>query len=399
LNFLGDWASRKELLRASHLAARGLRELTGVARAAEPVLAMGMVSDLSRRWRAEQNRAVADARRAMLRSRGITSITRSMRMAMTGVMVALGLVLVLTGEASSGSMVAGNMILARLLLPFEQISASFRVLVEAGASWQRLRGVLDVPLARRYTTALPRPSGALVVERLAYIPPGSDRPVLRGLSFTLPPAQVLGIVGPSGVGKSTLLRLILGMAQPTSGGVFFDGHNTFLWEREDFARHVGYLPQSLALTDGTVAEAIARLQTPDYTAVRDAARLAGVHDVLAALPQGYATPLSDFTVSGGQRQRIALARALYGNPALLVLDEPTAFLDKGGEALLCALLPRLRARGIGAIMVTYRPALVDACDQLLVLRDGLIDQCGAKDDVLRALQGPPVNLVQRETKS
>jgi ATP-binding cassette subfamily C protein len=317
---------------------------------------------------------------------------------MTGAMVALGLVLVLQGDASSGSMVSGNMILARLLLPFEQIASSFRMLVEAGAAWQRLRAVLEVPLTRRYTGALPRPNGALVAERLAYIAPGADRPILRGVSFALPPGQVLGIIGPSGVGKSTLLRLILGMAQPTSGGVFLDGHNTFLWEREDFARHVGYLPQSLALIDGTVADAITRFQAPDWAAVRAAARLAGVHDAIAALPLGYATKLTNFTLSGGQRQRIALARALYMDPVLLVLDEPTAFLDKDGETLLAGLLPRLRARGTGTLMVTYRPALVEACDQLLVLRDGVADQVGPRAEVLRSLQGPPVRLIERERR-
>jgi ATP-binding cassette subfamily C protein len=189
------------------------------------------------------------------------------------------------------------------------------------------------------------------------------------------------------------------MLAPSSGGVYLDGHNSFLWEREDFARHVGYVPQSLALTSGTVAETIARMQVPDLAAVRLAAMRAGAHEVIAALPRGYATRLSGFTLSGGQRQRIALARALYGDKKLLVLDEPSAFLDKTGETALCGLLGELRAQGVGAVMVTHRPALVEACDQLLVLRDGLVDRFGAQAEVLQALRGPPIRLVRRSAIS
>jgi ATP-binding cassette subfamily C protein len=396
---LSDAASRQQLLQASHANANNMRDVATVARAAEPVLAMDMLPALEQRWEAAQAQTLTEAKRAMLRSRGVGALARTLRMAMTGAMVALGLLLVLQGLASSGSMVAGNMILARLLMPFEQISTSFRSFVEAGAAWQRLRRVLEQPLARRYTKPLPCPDGKLVVERLVYIPPGSDRPVLRGVSFALSAGQVLGIIGPSGVGKSTLLRLILGMAEPSSGGVFLDGHSTFLWEREDFASHVGYVPQSLALTNATVAETIARMQVPDLAAVRAAALRVGVHEAIAAMPNGYATRLAGFALSGGQRQRIALARALYGNKRLLVLDEPSAFLDKAGEAALCTLIADLRSQGISVIMVTHRPALVEVCDQILVLRDGLVDRFGARADVLQALGKPPIRLVRREAAS
>lgn len=393
LNLLGDMASRKHLLRASHDAALGLRDVAAAVRGAEAVLAMGMLPALSARWDAAQRPTLAAARRAMLRSRAITSLTRTLRMAMTGVMVALGLVLVLAGLASSGSMVAGNMILAKILMPFEQIANTYRQWVEALAAWQRLRAVLETQLPQRYTAPLPAPRGELLVDRVVHAPAGADRAVLRGVSFHLAPGEVLGIIGPSGAGKSTLLRLILGMESPTAGGVFVDGHQTFLWEREDLARHIGYVPQALALVGETVADNIARMQVPDLSRVRHAALRAGIHGAIAALPHGYATRLAGFTLSSGQRQRIALARALYEEPKLLVLDEPSAFLDQDGEAALAALLARLKHDGIGMIVVTHRPALIGMADSLLVLREGQVEEYGAREKVLAALRTPVVRLV------
>jgi ATP-binding cassette subfamily C protein len=371
-----------------------MRDAAAAVRSAEAVLAMDMLPALSRRWDRLHGAAHAEADRAMLRSRAITALTRALRMAMTGTMVTLGLVLVLNGFASSGSMVAGNMILARVLLPFEQISNTWRQWVEALAAWRRLHALLESPAPERYRSPLPRPQGELVVDRLVHIPAGGDRAVLRGVSFSLAPGEVLGIIGPSGAGKTTLLRAILGMQAATAGGVFLDGHQTFLWEREDFARHVGYVPQSLALLDGTVADNISHMQQPDLTQVLAAAVRAGAHAMIAALPNGYATRLAGFTLSGGQRQRIAIARALYGGPRLLILDEPSAFLDQNGEAALCALIARLRDEGTSVILVTHRPALIQAADKLMVLKDGLVDRFGAREAVLSALQGPPVRLVR-----
>jgi ATP-binding cassette subfamily C protein len=395
LNLLGDMLTRRHLIRASHAVAAELRDVAGAFRGAEAVLAMDMLPALSARWEAQHGAVRAQVNRAMLQSRAVAALNRTLRMAMTAAMVALGLVLVLNGYASSGTMVAGNMILARLLLPFEQISNTHRQWVEALAAWRRLRELLESPPPpERYRTRLPRPLGALQVDRLVHVPAGGDRPVLRGISFALEPAEVLGIVGPSGAGKTTLIRLILGMYQPTAGGVFLDGHPTYLWEREDFSRHVGYVPQALALVEGTVAENIARMQVPDLFRVRAAAIRAGVHAAIVALPHGYATRVAGMTLSAGQRQRIAVARALYDQPRLLILDEPSAFLDHEGEAALCALIADLRAEGTGTILVTHRPALIRVADKLMVLKDGLIDRFGAREAVLSALNGPPVRLVR-----
>ena len=234
------------------------------------------------------------------------------------------------------------------------------------------------------------PSNTWSICRLA-----PSRPILRGISFTAAPGEIIGVLGPSASGKSTLLRLVLGMAEATSGGVSLDGHSTYLWNREDLARHVGYVPQSVALSDGTVAETIARGVDPDLDAVVAAAKRADVHAAIGALPHGYATPISGsgFTLSAGQRQRLALARALYGNPRLIVLDEPNAFLDVAGEAMLAALLGQLREQGVGALVSAHRPSVLRAAHKLLVLRDGLIEHFGDTADVLRQMNGPKFRLV------
>jgi ATP-binding cassette, subfamily C, bacterial len=248
---------------------------------------------------------------------------------------------------------------------------------------------------------LPRPEGHLAVERLVYMPAAAERPVLRGISFKVKPGEIVGVIGPSSSGKSTLLRLVLGMVEPTSGGVFLDGHNTYLWKREDLARHVGYVPQSVVLTDGTVAENIARGAEPDLGAVLAAAKRSGVHKAITDLPHGYATQISGsgFTLSAGQRQRIALARALYSSPRLLVLDEPNAFLDKEGEEMLVDLLSQLRADGVGALVSAHRPSVVRSADKLLVLRDGAIEHFGERETVLGALNGPPGRVVRAAAKA
>lgn len=401
LNLLGDAVARRPMMEANQRSADGFRDVAGATRGAEAVVAMGMLPALSRRWDRAQNQALSAGTRAQLRSKAVTAMTRALRSGMTGAMVATGLVLVLNGYASSGSLVAGNMILARMLMPFEHFAGTLRQWGDAAAAWQRVRKLLAETIPSRYTYPLPRPEGTLVVERLMFMPPGADRPILRGISFEVAPGEIIGIVGPSASGKSTLLKLLLGINEPTSGGVFLDGHNTYLWNREDLARHIGYVPQSAVLSDGTVAENIARGCEPDLDAVVAAARCAGVHDTIAALPHGYATRIAGagMTMSAGQRQRIALARALYGSPRLLVLDEPNAFLDSAGEAMLDSLLSRLRKEGIGVLISTHRPSVVRSVDKLLVLKQGAIEHFDTREAVMRALDGPAIRLVRANSKA
>jgi ATP-binding cassette subfamily C protein len=392
--------SRRSMMAANEASVDGFSDVAGATRGAEAVIAMGMLPTLARRWDRAQNEALSAGTRGHLRNRTVTAMTRALRSAMTGAMVATGLVLVLNGYASSGSLVAGNMILARMLMPFEHFSGTLRQWADAASAWRRTRALLEEVVPARYAYPLPQPEGNLVVERLFFMPPAADRPILRGISFQVAPGEIIGIIGPSASGKSTLMKLVLGMVQPTSGGVFLDGHNTYLWNREDLARHAGYVPQSAVLTDGTVATNIARGGKPDMDAVIAAARRAGVHGAIATLPYGYATRIagSGLVLSAGQRQRIAVARALYGSPRLIILDEPNAFLDKDGEAMLEVLLTSLRAEGVGVLISTHRPSAVRSVDKLLVLNNGTIEHFDSREAVLRALGGPQVRLVRAAGK-
>jgi len=377
-------------------AARSGTEIGAAVRAAEAVIGLGMLATLSARWRAAEAGALTLAGRAVRRGKWVASFARALRMLATGGMVALGALLVIEGRVSAGAMIAANIILGRMLLPFESAAGAFRQFAEAIAAWRRLGEAAALPPPRRDRMALPRPGARLAADRVVFIPPGSDRPVLRGVSFTLGPGEVLGVIGPSGAGKTTLLRLIVGMATPTAGVLTLDGYGTALWERADFARHVGFAPQHLALPDATVAETIARLGRIDPRAVIAAAKLADIHHAIAALPCGYATRLREagFLLSGGQRQRLAFARAVHGDPCVVVLDEPDAHLDVAGEAALVAGIERLRARGAAVVLTTHRRGLIAAADKLLVLKHGLVDRYGTRSTVLADLEQPPIRLIR-----
>lgn len=397
LNLATDAATRHDLGAADETQVRAIAAQAQALRGAEAVVAMGMLPAMAARWHAAQDQADAIGARALTRARAVLIVIRAARMLMTGAMVATGVLLVIAGAATPGSMIAASLLLSRLLLPFEQIGATGRAWMEASAAWRRLRAASAGAAATRPARiALPCRTGQLSVQRLVYLPAGAERPVLRGLSFTVAPGEVLAILGPSGAGKSTLLRLLLGMEPPTAGHVQLDGYAAHLWHRADFARHVGYLPQHIALSDATFAETIARLGAPDPAAVIAAARAAGLHGLIARLPFGYATRLREagYLLSDGQRQRLGLARALYGAPRLLLLDEPNAHLDDEGEAGLTAAIAAVRRRGGSVVLVTHRRGLVEVADSLLVLRDGLIDRQGARGTVLRELASAPVQLVR-----
>jgi ATP-binding cassette subfamily C protein len=260
----------------------------------------------------------------------------------------------------------------------------------ARAAWVRLSRLLAAPPPLAGTRAFPCPEGRLVVERLTATVPGVPRPLLREVSLVVAPGDVVALAGAAGSGKSTLLRLIAGARRPQAGAAFLDGHATWQWDREDFARHVGMMPQEAVLTEGTVAEAIARLGTPDMEAVLRAARSAGADRLIAGLPFGYATRIGpDTPLSMGQKQRIALARAVYGNPRLVLLDEPGAWLDQAGEAALLRLIAELKARGTAVLLTSHKQSLLRIADRMVVLRNGVLLSAGRPQPLLPAPKRQP----------
>jgi ATP-binding cassette subfamily C protein len=387
LSLLSDFLTRRAMKRANESSVQNIGEISGTLRHAEAIEAMGMLPALSERWRLSQLHTQDLLDVVTRRSRAMASVTRTCRYVMQIAVLSVGAILVIRQEASPGSMVASSIIMGRMLLPFDSMVDGWRQWVLAISAWKNVTNLIENQAPNRETKPTPRTQGELTIDRLVYAPPGSDVPVLKGLSFTLSPGEVLGIVGPSAAGKSTLARALIGVTKPTSGGVYLDGNNVYLWERSSFGDMVGYLPQNVSLLDGTIRDNIARMREADPRLVLEAARLADVHEMIGRLPLGYDTPLGDggHALSGGQRQRIGLARAVYGKPRLIVLDEPNSNLDTDGERALVRAIETLRADGAIIILIAHRPSIMQAADKLMVLQEGRISQFGPRTSVVSAI--------------
>ena len=349
-------------LRSSRSSTRTAERL---ARNAEVIVGMGMTTAAVARWRADHEQSLLAQETHSRASSVLAAFARTLRQVLQVAMLGLGAWLVIDMQASSGIMIAATILLSRALQPVEHLISGWRALSDARGAWQRLgERAADVPADS--SVALPAPTGRIEVERLAYAFAPSRPAVLRNVTFTLSPGQSLGVIGASASGKTTLIRLLLGLVRPQSGCVRLDGADTSRWDREALGEHIGYLPQAVELFSGTVGENIARLCAASGPEASErivrAARLAHAHEMILQLPDGYETQIGDggAVLSGGQRQRIALARALYGEPRLIVLDEPNANLDTAGEAALLAALTELKARGVTVIMVTHSPMLMAA---------------------------------------
>jgi PrtD family type I secretion system ABC transporter len=359
------------------------RQSEALARNAEVIVGMGMTSAALGRWQARHGELLDAQARLAARSMGLAAAARIARQALQVAMLAVGAWLVIGTAASPGIMVAATILVGRALQPIEHLISGWRMLVDARGAWQRLSGRAPT-LPAESDLALPAPEGRLDVERVVFGTTLMRPALIKGVGFALEAGESLGIVGPSAAGKTTLLRLLLGIWQPQAGVIRLDGADIARWNRDALGAHVGYLPQDVELFAGTVAENIARLGPVDSAKVVEAARLAHAHEMILRLADGYDTPIGEAgaMLSGGQRQRIALARALYGNPRLVVLDEPNANLDSEGELALAASLRALKGRGVTVIMVGHRPAMVLQLDKLAVLRDGALEAFGPTAEIL-----------------
>lgn len=391
LSLLTDLSTREDLVRANGATAKSLNDLSAAMRNTELLDGMGMLPAVAQRWSRRQHRLLGDLQRASRRSKALATAAKTARLAMQGGIIALGTVLVLRYEASPGSMMGSNLLVAKLLLPFEQLVSGWRQWVSVLAAWGRVRDLVG-DAQRRSGHAVPdRVEGRLALDRVSFTPTGAERPVLHDVSFAVAPGEAIGIVGPSGSGKSTLARLMVGVFTPTSGEIKIDGVSTRDWDRAALGQHAGYLPQSVSLLDGTILENIARMQDGDPAPVIAAAAQAGVHDTIGRLPEGYSTWIggAGYALSGGQRQRVALARALYGAPKLLVLDEPNANLDHVGEQSLVETVEAAKRAGKSVVLITHRPTILAAVDRVVMLKQGRVEAIRRTEEYLATNDKPP----------
>jgi PrtD family type I secretion system ABC transporter len=391
ITVLGETVTKRPLSEAAQHQSIALSVADSASRNAQVVRGMGLLPHLVHRWRLSLDRHLVAQLRASDRTAVLHGLTKFIRMSAQTAVLGLGALLVLQGEGSGGTMIAASILLGRALAPVDQLIGAWRQVLGARAAWSRIRSLLRRSSAVVPSLPLPEPVGDINVERLTLALSGSDVPVLADLSFALRAGETLAVVGPSASGKSTLCRLLMGVVAPTAGVVRLDKADVESWDRVEFGRHVGYLPQDVELFPATIAENICRMEPGDPQKIVEAARLAGVHDLILRLPDGYQTMLdsSGVRLSGGQRQRIGLARALYGNPKLLVLDEPNANLDTEGDSALFEAIIAARARGCTIVLVSHRPHMLQIADFVLVLRPGLPAAFGPTTDVLPLLTGKP----------
>jgi PrtD family type I secretion system ABC transporter len=363
---------------------RAGRFIDAATRAAETVDALGMREAVVGRWKALNEAALREQRDASRLGGIFAGCTKFTRQAVQMAMLGAGAWLVITQNLSSGVMIACTIILGRALAPVEMLVGSWRGLVEVRGAWARLTRLFAAAPESAAATELPAPRGAIAAEQVTHAFPRAERPVLRNVSFSLPAGESLGVIGPTAAGKSTLARLLVGIWKPLSGAVRLDGVDVATWDRAQLGPYIGYVPQTVELFGGTIADNIARLGEPDSAAVVRAAQRAHAHEMILRLPKGYDTDSGQAgeALSPGQRQRVALARALYGNPRLVVLDEPNANLDADGDEGLLRALQGMKQDGITVVIIAHRPSLLGGVDKLLVLKEGVAELFGPRAEVM-----------------
>ncbi len=392
------WASevrsRAPLTEAGKAAARSLELAETGQRNAEAITAMGMLTAYRTRWQKVNGESLAWQVLAADRLGTMSSISKSLRLLLQSLMLAIGAALAIKGEISAGSIVAGTILFGRALAPVEQAVGQWRTYIKARDSYKKLEALLAAHPRPPERTSLPRPKGHLDVSSLRVAAPETKTVILSNVSFTVDPGKMVAVIGPSASGKSTLARTLVGLWEPFGGQIRLDGARLDQWNSEELGRHIGYLPQDVELFAGTISENISRF----IASARDedivaAAKAAHAHDMIMALPQSYETQLGAFGtyLSAGQRQRIGLARALFGNPALIVLDEPNANLDRSGDEALSAAIDGARARGQTIVLVSHRVQAIGKADYLLYIERGLQRAFGPRAEVIRFLQSGALN--------
>ncbi|KIC36652.1 peptide ABC transporter ATPase [Ruegeria sp. ANG-R] len=352
------------------------------------IQAMGMRDAAFTRWQDTRSEALARSVSATDVVGGFTTATKTLRLFLQSAMLGLGAYLVLQGEVTPGVMIAASILLGRALAPVELALGQWGIVQRAIKGWRSLSELLARTPPEPQRMLLPKPSATLDVQSLSLVPPGGQTPILRSVSFRLQPGQALGVIGPSGSGKSSLARGLTAVWKPATGTVRLAGAGLEQYDAETLGKHIGYLPQRVQLFEGTLAQNIARLaKQPDPEKVVVAAKKAAAHDLIVALPDGYDTPVDglDTRLSGGQMQRIALARALYDDPVIVILDEPNSNLDNEGSGALNRAVAQLKEEGKGVLIMAHRPAAIQECDLLLVLNRGICTNFGPKEKVLREM--------------
>ncbi|WNW14430.1 type I secretion system permease/ATPase (plasmid) [Pseudomonas sp. DTU_2021_1001937_2_SI_NGA_ILE_001] len=385
-----ELATRKSMSEANRLSVASSSYVNGTLQNAEVIQAMGMLSPLRKRWFKVQQGVITEQGEASDRSSQIAALSRFVRMTWQSMALGLGAILVIENQISAGVMIAVSVLLGRAMAPAEALIGSWKQMGNAQSSYERLNKLLNEFPEEPVRMPLPAPSGALSIERLVVTPPGLQRPAVNGATFKLEKGEVLAIIGPSASGKSSLIRAMVGIWPAGHGSVRLDGAEIGQWSREALGPHLGYLPQDIELFDGSIAQNIARFGEVDSAKVIEAAQLAGIHEMILHFPKGYDTLLGSggLGLSGGQKQRVGLARALYGKPALIVLDEPNSNLDEAGEAALVQGVRKLKEEGSTVVLVTHRPNVLGVVDKLLFLKDGVQQLFGPRDQVMKTLVPP-----------
>lgn len=387
LAYINEKISRKPLEEANSMAIVSTNMASNNLRNAEVIEAMGMLPNLQARWYKLHSKFLNLQAEASEKSGVVTAISKSSTVALQSLMLGLGALLVLENEISPGMMIAGSILLGRAIAPVQLLISVWKQFGSTRSAYERLTKLLENNPEREAGMTLPKPLGNISVENVTAAPPGSKVAVIKGLNFSIAAGEVLGVIGPSGSGKSTLARLLVGVWPSAGGKVRLDGADVYMWNKDELGSHVGYLPQDIELFSGTVSENIARFGEIDADKVILAAKRAGVHEMILNMPEGYDSTLGDggAGLSGGQKQRLGLARAMYDDPSVIVLDEPNSNLDDIGEQALLAALIDLRQRGKTIVLITHRTSIISVTNKLLLLHDGTAKMFGPTDQVLAEL--------------